>query len=285
MKQSTIDLSPFPNNIAKVLEYEASTTNFDISKVKLDNQKRIIRISGLAGSGKGTISTKISELLHIGHLETSGILRAATWIYTELGLDFNDENTRIVFEKIKLKHENLQLQIFWEDQLLTNLELRSNQVQTKVAIFSGDQFFRACYYDKVSYIIENFIDSTIILDGRGFNTPYIKLAENLGFEVIKLFFWVSQKENYKRYAKAYLERNNLEPNSLEISLNNNPVLINTIQTEFQKNMVDRNYQDYENDIKNNLESITSDSWIVNTSDLTPDQIVQMIMSKFFDVQK
>jgi cytidylate kinase len=267
---STIDLSPFPNNIAKVLEYKS----FDISKFQMDNSKRIIRISGIAGSGKGTISKKLSQLLDIGHLETSTILRAATFIYKTMGLEHTNENTENVFGQISLRYDEKELQIFWREQLLTNLELRSNIVQQNVAVLAGDSYFRSCYYDKVCWLIENCIHESVILDGRGFNTPYLKMAENLGFEVIKLFFWVSEEANYERYRTAYIGRNDIDESLLE----SDSKLETTIKTEFQKNMIDRNYQDYLNDLKNNLESITSDSSVVNTSELSPDQVLELVLS-------
>jgi cytidylate kinase len=266
--KTTIDIRPFPNNIARVLEYKP----FDVNKFQLDDHKRIIRISGLAGSGKGTVSKKLSQLLDIGHLETSGILRAATWVYMNLELEHINSNTKEVFEQVKVDYINKELQIFWKGELLTNQELRSNIVQESVAVFAGDPYFRTCYYEKVCWLIQNCIHETIILDGRGFNTPYIKLAEKLGFDVLKLFFWVSDEVNYTRYRMAFLQRNNLN----ESDVRQETEIV--IHTEFKKNMIDRNYQDYLNDTKNNLESITPDSLVIDTSNLNPDQVVELIIN-------
>jgi CMP/dCMP kinase len=265
-----IDISPYPNNIATVLDYQS----FDSTRIKELPKKTIVRISGLAGSGKGTISKLLCDKISLTNLETSYILRSATWIYEKLNLEFNDENTAKVFDQIEISLPSKSLEFRWKGDILTDKELRSNLVQENVARNSGNPFFRSQYYDKISFVLNNLINSPVILDGRGFNTPYISQAKKDGFEVICIFFWVSDESNYKRYRTAFLKRNKISEvnNSIEAE----------IKAEFKKNILDRNYQDYLNAEENNLGAIIPDSYIIDTSNLNPDQVLEIVLNKVFE---
>ena len=268
--KNNIDIAPYPNGIATILNHKP----FDITKIQPLPQKTIIRISGLAGSGKGTISKLICDRLGLINLETSYILRTATWIYESLGLEFSDENTTKVFEQIEISLPNKSLEFRWKSQLLSDKELRSNTVQQNVARNSGNAFFRAQYYSKISFVLNNLINSPVILDGRGFNTPYINQAKTDGFNVICLFFWVSDESNYKRYERAYLDRNRLTDASEELELE--------IKAEFKKNIQARNYQDYLNAEENNLGAIIPNSYVIDTSDLSPNEVLEVVLNKVFE---
>ncbi len=267
-----IDLSPYPNNIGKILN--PKTDQFQLDK------KIIIRIFGLAGAGKGTLAKQLVNYYNIDNLETSNILRSATWIYLQLGLEFNDENSKYVFENIKVEfyHSKLHFTAITKHKIefkLTDKELRSNEVQAKVAIFSGDPEFRKQYYDAIYYIL-NRLDNAVILDGRGSNTPYLDQAEANGFKVIRIFLWANNKSNYERYKKAYKERNGVkfwdDYDELKCKL------------EFQTNIPDRNIQDYNNAVSNDLGLLTEDTGIIDTSSLSPIQVLQVAVD-FIQSQK
>lgn len=268
--KNNIDISPYPNNIATVLEYQP----FDLGKIRELPTKTIIRISGLAGAGKGTISKLLCDKLDLINLETSYILRSATWIYESLGLEFNDDNTAKVFEQIEISLPNKSLEFRWKGVLLTDKELRSNLVQQNVARNSGNPFFRSQYYAKISFVLNNLINSPVILDGRGFNTPYINQAKKDGFDILCFFFWVSDESNYERYRSAYAKRNKITEITQQIELG--------IMIEFKKNIQDRNYQDYINAEENNLGAIIPESYVVETSNLNPEQVLEVVVNMIFD---
>jgi cytidylate kinase len=264
-----IDLSPYPNNLGKILNPQPS--QFELET------KTIVRIFGLAGAGKGTLAKQLVDYYNIDNLETSYILRSATHIYLELGLEFNDQNTKKVFDQIQINFLKRKLEFFWLQSTgniieLTDLQLRSNQVQAKVAIFSGDPFFRNQYYQKINYILNNLIDKAVVLDGRGSNTPYLNQAENDGFKVIRLFLWADQESSYQRYKTAYHQRNNI------LGLAWLAEHDSKCKAEFQTNIADRNIQDYENAVSNNLGLLTPTTGIIDTSNLTPIQVLQVAVN-------
>jgi cytidylate kinase len=270
-----IDLSPYPNNIGKILNPQPHQFQLD--------KKTIIRIFGLAGAGKGTLAKQLVDYYNIDNLETSYILRSATYIYLQLSLDFNDKNTKQVFEQIEVTFSEKKLHFSWiksekEKITLSDKELRSNEVQAKVAIFSGNPEFRSQYYYKINYVLNNLIDCAVILDGRGSNTPYLNQAEADGFRIIRVFLWASESSNYQRYKTAYKIRNNL---------NNLPWTDEDevkCQGEFKTNISDRNIQDYENAVSNNLGLLTPETGIIDTSELTPIQVLQIAVD-FIQTQK
>ena len=268
-----IDLSPYPNNIGKILNPEANQFQLD--------KKTIIRISGLAGAGKGTLSKQLVDFYELGNLETSYILRSATWIYLQLGLEFTKDNTDKVFEQIHINYNNKELFFVWNkidgSKIgLSDVELRSNQVQAKVSIFSGDPYFRIKYYNKINYILNNLIDSAVILDGRGFNTPYLNQAKEDGFKVIEIFLWSSEVSNYNRYKAAYVKRNMITSWTITDEEN--------CKLEFKTNISDRNVQDYKNSLVNDLGALTHNAGIIDTSDLSPIQVLQVAVD-FIQSQK
>ncbi len=262
-----IDLSPFPNNVGTILtnySFDSSSSNL---KFTLPT-KTILRIYGIAGAGKGTLAQKLTNYFGITNLETSYILRSATYIYQTLGLEFNDQNTDAVFDQIIIKLPSKNLQFFWnikdEVKELTDIELRSNLVQQNVSIYSGNPYFRTKYYNKINYILNNLISSAVILDGRGSNTPYLNQAEQDGFNVIRLFLWSNDEVNYNRYKSAYLVRHNLSVLDQEQE--------QTCYIEFQKNIAQRNLQDYNNAVANNMGTLSQDTGIIDSSYLSPDQV-------------
>jgi cytidylate kinase len=270
-----IDLSPYPNNIGKILNPRPQ--QFELDK------KTIIRIFGLAGAGKGTLAKQLVDYYNIDNLETSYILRSATYIYLQLGLEFNDQNTKKIFEQIDVSFYKNKLHFKWikasnDKKDLSDTELRSNQVQAKVAIFSGNPEFRSQYYEKINYVLNNLIDCAVILDGRGSNTPYLNQAEKDGFKVIRIFLWASEKSNYERYKAAYKIRNEIT------GLYWLPEDEAKCHAEFKVNISDRNIQDYENAVNNNLGLLTPETGIIDTSNLTPIQVLQVAVD-FIQTQK
>jgi cytidylate kinase len=258
-----IDLSPFPNNVGKILNPVPNLFGLETNT--------IVRVFGLAGAGKGTLSKQLVDFYNIANLETSYILRSATWIYKQLGLEFNDTNTTKIFDQIKIEFFDKQLHFTWLNDgveiKLTDNELRSNLVQSSVSILSGNPYFRQKYYDKISFILNNLIDSAVILDGRGSNTPYLNQAESDGFKVIRIFLFATNESNYKRYKSAYQSRNQISKwNELD-EMN--------CRNEFDINIDERNMQDYQNAVDNHMGLITKDTAVIDTSELSPSQVLQI----------
>lgn len=270
-----IDFSPYPNNIGKILNPKSH--QFELDK------KTIIRIFGLAGAGKGTLAKQLVDYYNIDNLETSYILRSATYIYLQLGLEFNNENTKVVFEQIEVTFYDKKLHFYWIKQndykiKLTDKELRSNEVQAKVAVFSGNPEFRIQYYNKINYALNNLIDCAVILDGRGSNTPYLNQAEEDGFKVVRIFLWASEKSNYERYKAAYKIRNEIT------ELNWFTEDEEKCRAEYKTNISERNIQDYENAVSNKLGLLTPETGIIDTSNLSPIQVLQVAVD-FIQTQK
>jgi CMP/dCMP kinase len=260
-----IDISPFPNNIGRILETPTSK-----QILKTLPSKTIIRIFGIAGAGKGTLSKLLTQDYGITNLETSYILRSATWIYKQLELELSEENTKEVFGQIEIKLENKALVFLWKGKMLSDNELRSNLVQQNVSTYSGLPYFRNAYYSKINHILNNLINEPVILDGRGSSTPYLLQAEKDGYKVIRIFLWSNDEVNYKRYKSNFLAKNNLE------NLSENEE--NNLKSEFQKNILDRNTSDFQNALSNNLGLITKDTGILDSSNMNPDQVLDTAIS-------
>ena len=266
-----IDLKPFPNNISTIIEYQPFDTN---QKIELPT-KTIIRIYGLAGAGKGTAAKLICQKLNIANLETSYILRSATWIYRNLALEYSEVNTDFVFEQLQVQFFDHKLHFFWQNEPLTDIQLRSNLVQENIAWYSGQPYFRNKYYEFIKKIFVEYIDAPFVLDGRGITTPYLNFAIENGFKVIPLFFWIDDATNYSRYRTAYLTRSGLETLS--------DAAEQALHLEFQKNILDRNQKDYQNCIDLSIGTLTPDTGIIDTSGLTPEKVLEVAMRRIVEV--
>jgi cytidylate kinase len=261
MQTTTLNLSPFPSNIGKILEYKPfDFTSRDFKNLEIPT-KTIVRLYGVVGSGKGTLAGELCRVCPFTNLETSNILRSATWIYKQLELDFDDRNTDLVFSQVELQLVAGCLQFFWKGNKLGISELRSSEVDQSVSIFSGNSHFRQLYYDKINYILENLIDSPVILDGRGCSTPYLQRAEKNGFKIIRIFLFVNKEVSYDRYLSRLGKVEN-ESNKSEL------------QAGFVKKVLDRDQQDYQNTLSNNLGTISPDTGIIDTSNLSPEQVLE-----------
>ena len=269
---NTLDLSPFPNNVGTIL----NSTSIDIEKHLITDipKKTIIRIYGVVGSGKGTLAKQLCQNYPFTNLETSNILRSATWIYKTLNLEFSKENTDKVFDQIDIKIEGKKLIFFWNKQdkqiKLESVELRSNVVDQYVSTLSGDPYFREKYYNKINFILENLVDSPVILDGRGCDTPYLREAEKNNFKVIRIFLWVNEEISYDRFLSRLNITETIETKS-------------SLKLKFTENVLNRDKKDYENVISNNLGTISADTGIIDTSHLSPEQILEITLG--FIVEK
>ncbi len=261
MSTNPIDLTPFPNNIGHILvpQIDRQTyTNFDFTIPT----KTIIRLYGTVGAGKGTLAKGLMSNFDLTNLETSYILRSCTWIYEQLSLEFDDSNTDLVYNQLQIKLDNKALTFFWKGNQLTNTELRSDIVDQKVPIYSGNPYFRSLYYDRINYILNNLVSTPVILDGRGSNTPYLNMAEKDGFKIFRFFLWVNRSVAYQRFLSR-------------LGIIETEISKNQLQVNFQKNVIDRDMQDYNNIISNNLGTISADTGIIDTSYLAPEEVLHV----------
>lgn len=260
-------MSFYPSNITPKLEYSSFDLN-NVSSLKTRLPKKsIIRIYGLAGVGKGTVSKMLADTLGIANVETSFILRCVTYIYLDLKLELNDTNTDLVFSKMKVWIDDKSLKFEYKDTLLDTKDLKTPQIDKQVPIFAQNQHIRNKFDSYLDTLVQN-IELPFIADGRGSHEPYLVKAESRGQKIIRILLDASDEIKAERYLAAFIVKNPAATREQQL----------LILEEFKNTILVRNTQDVENIIKKNLGLISSDSGFIDTSNFTPAQVLETCLA-------
>lgn len=99
------------------------------------NSKEIIAVDGLAGTGKSTLASRLSERLGIGHLDTGASFRMAALVVIHNGIDPDDDEKMVqAVNQVEMAFENGSSYI---DGLDVSSAIRSEQVSSmasKIAV-------------------------------------------------------------------------------------------------------------------------------------------------------
>lgn len=257
------NVSIYPANIAQKLDYQS----FDLSKIsELKNRlpkNLIVRIYGLAGVGKGTVSKMIGEDLGIANVETSFILRCATYIYLDLKLETTDINTDLVFSRMSVSIDDKALNFVYNNRVITSKELKTPQIDKKVPVLAQNQYLRDKFDDTLDNLVQN-LTLPFIADGRGSHEPYLVKAEKRGQPIIRILLDATDEVKAERYLAAFLVKN--PDATTEDKLR--------ILEEFKNTIIIRNQQDAKNILEKNLGLISNDSGLLDTSNFSADQVLE-----------
>ena len=92
----------------------------------------IIRVYGLAGVGKGTLSSTLASTLGIPVFDSGKIWRALTYIYNDLALEDTLENTQLVFSKIDVFQDNTTIRIRYGNKIFQESDLKNAFIDARV---------------------------------------------------------------------------------------------------------------------------------------------------------
>lgn len=214
----------------------------------------VIRISGFAGAGKGTLANNFLQKYEILHIESSLILRACSYVYLDKNLPLNLENTGFVFSLFEVEVENHKIYISYEGKKLGYPELKTDRIDRVVANYAIDHQVRLEFYKKLA----NFVSknqSASILDGRGVETPYLKKMKEQGMNIFNISLCVDEKHGLQRYLKE-AEEKGLEKTA----------------EDYQKSIVERNLTDIKMMKKEGLPLYNKETYIINTSNMSADEV-------------
>jgi cytidylate kinase len=266
-------MSVYPQGIGLYLAKNSfSAENLNVLKSKLD-KNLIFRVFGLAGVGKGTLSEMLSETLEIPHIESGLIIRCATFIYQDLKLELTDENTDLVFAKMEILADK-ELSFFYNNQKIAKSELKKPIIDENVTYYSSNLYLRKKFDDALDNLIQNTIQTACVADGRGSAEPYLLNAEDTGKTVIRLLLDTDINIKAERYYQHFVRQEKLKnPDYKE-----NPEEKNRILTEFQTTILARDQKDIDNIISKNLGLISKDTAVVNTSFMTPQEVLETVLN-------
>jgi cytidylate kinase len=246
---------------------------FDINKIERLKESlpknSIIRVYGLAGVGKGTLSYSLSDILELPNIESSFILRCATYIYKKLDLETSRQNTDLVFDKMITKIKNKALNFEFKDQEITAKDLKTAFIDKFVPIYAQDLYIREKFDDTLDFITQS-MSEPFIADGRGAFEPYLVKAEQRGQLVIRILLDSDDEIKAKRYINGLLTKQNKSSFSKEEE--------GEILAEFKKTIVLRNQRDVQNIIEKKLGLISDDTGFIDTTQMNPEEVLKTALS-------
>lgn len=256
-------MSVYPQNLAINLTYSPfDYTQIEKLKSKLPNNL-IIRVYGLAGVGKGTLSKSLAEILEIPNIESSFILRCATHIFQSLELEFSEQNIDRVFEEFQILVDKVGMKFNWQGKLISEKELKTPEVDKLVPQLAQIQHVRQKFDDALDKVVKD-LNRPLLADGRGSHEPYLIKAENRGYKIIRILLDACDEVKADRYLAKYLSKHpNLNQSEKD-----------QIIEEFKKTVVERNNQDVKNILEKKLGLISQDSGFIDTSNMSPEEVLQ-----------
>lgn len=145
-----------------------------------------VAIDGPAGSGKSTISKKVSQELGLIHIDTGAMYRAITYLALKEGIDLQDEASYEFIVGTKIEYMNESIYANGED--VTHL-IRSDQVTKNVSLVSSFPNVR-------QYLVhiqkESAKGKNVIMDGRDIGSVVLPNAD------LKIFLTAHVEERAKR---------------------------------------------------------------------------------------
>ena len=218
------------------------------------NSTYIITIDGTSGSGKTTISRSLAKKLSFSLLDSGKLYRSAGFIYLQSQESFSDMNSiKELISKITMSSnsDSNEYEIFYDNKKIDNL-LYSEEVSESASIVSKIPEVRECMM-KIQ---------RLCVKGRGL----IANGRDMGTEVFP-------EANLKLYVNASLEIR-AKRRYEELKSKGEDVNLENIYKSLQK----RDESDT-NRIISPLR-VPNNAEIIDTSDLTPDAIVDKILNLY-----
>lgn len=199
----------------------------------------IIAVDGPSGSGKSSISKEIAKKLNIQYLDTGAMYRLLALYLEENNLEFSKE----VLKDFNIKQLG---ETFYLNEVDVSKKIRTNDISKKASDISKIKEVREYMVDLQRKISKSH---SVILDGRDISTVVFPNAD------FKIFLTASVEVRAKR---RFLEDKTLS--------------YDKILEDIQK----RDYQDMNR--KNSPLRIAKGAIVIDTSQMTKEQVIQKIIS-------
>jgi hypothetical protein len=199
----------------------------------------IIAVDGPSGSGKSSISKEIAKKLNIQYLDTGAMYRLLALYLEENSLEFSKE----VLKDFNIKQSG---ETFYLNGVDVSKKIRTNDISKKASDISKIKEVREYMVDLQRKISKSH---SVILDGRDISTVVFPNAD------FKIFLTASVEVRAKR---RFLQDKTLS--------------YDMILEDIKK----RDYQDMNR--KNSPLRIAKGATVIDTSQMTKEQVIQKIIS-------
>ena len=213
----------------------------------------VVALDGPAGSGKSTAARNLAKALDILYLDTGAMYRACALACVRSGVDVSDENAvRAVMDKLDLKVEyrgGRQLTLLGGEDV--SEEIRRPEISQRASEVSALGCVRSAIVAMQRKIASGM---SCVLDGRDIGTNVLPDA--------KYKFFVTASDEVR--AKRRYEENRARG-------------YEAVFEDILRDIRERDKRDSERAVA--PLKCADDAVIVDTSDMTPEEVVQFIMNK------
>lgn len=217
-----------------------------------------IAIDGPAGAGKSTIAKKLAEKLQFVYVDTGAMYRAMACYFLAEGIPAGEEaavTAACPAVEVTIAYENGEQQVFLNGRNVSG-EIRSEEVG-KMA--SATSIYPAVRKKLVELQRRLAAKTNVIMDGRDIGTCVLPDAQ------VKIYLTASSATRARR---RYDE---LVGKGIVCSLD-----------EIEKDIIDRDYQDMHRKMSPLRQA--EDAVLVDSSELTVDEVVETIYNIYTDTQ-
>lgn len=158
----------------------------------------VVALDGPAGSGKGTVTKKVAEILNLSQIDTGAMYRCVSlaMIQQKISLDEKNKIEEMLKEiDIKFKEENGITKVFLNDEDVTKI-IREEEVNNIVSQVSHIVCVREAMVEMQRNIAKG---KNIIMEGRDIGTNVFPDAE------VKIYLDASPEERANRRYKQNIE--------------------------------------------------------------------------------
>lgn len=206
-----------------------------------------IAIDGPASAGKSTIAKAVAQKLNFLYVDTGAMYRAATWLATQLQLDYGAED-----EIVQALHANpvtfrleKQQQLVYVGQKDVTTAIRTPIIAQNVSQVSALPAVRTLLVQQQRALAQN---NDVVMDGRDIGTVVLPHAQ------VKIFMTASVKERAQRRYQENLTRK-----------------ITTPLAQIEEEITQRDYKDSHRSVSPLIQA--KDAQVLDTTGLNIDQVI------------